>query len=393
MKLIAFVFSLVVLFSSCSKSSGTPDPGNPVLRSAAVTELEGTGASSFIEFTFTLSVASSKTVSARVSTKDGLAKEVEDYKKLDQVLSFAPGETTKKIKVEVVADDYREGTDNFVIALNDPVNCTLDRTTYSGTILDDDTKVVFSNAGPTSPENYPGMTLFWADEFNGTAVNVANWNYETGDGCPGVCGWGNNELEWYTGGDNVSVQSGALVIEARQETRSGKNYTSSRMTTKNKKPIKFGRIDIRAKLPIGKGIWPALWMMPQEDKYGTWPKSGEIDIMEYLGHEPNKMYSTVHYGPGPGSTNISRSVVGTAPFSDAFHVYSFIWEVDRMRFFVDDVQISEVKKADLGGNIYPFNESFFLIFNMAVGGNWPGSPDASTYFPQWLIVDYVRVFQ
>ena len=392
MKKLCFILSTLIFFSSCSKSGSTPAPTDPVLSSDAVTAMEGNGGTSSMEFVLTLSAASSKAVSVRVSTNDGFAKNGEDYKKLEQVINFAPGETTKKVIIEIVADDAREGTDDFLLALTDPVNCTLAKPTYKGTIQNDDTKVVFATTGPESPITYPGMNLVWQDEFNGTEVNTNSWNYETGDGCPN-CGWGNNELEWYTAGDNASVQSGALVIEARQETRGTKSYTSSRMTTKSKKPFKFGRIDIRAKLPIGRGIWPALWMMPQDDKFGTWPKSGEIDIMEMLGHEPSKVYSTVHFGPGPGSTNISRSTIGATPFSDGFHVYSLVWEQDRMRFLVDNVQFSEVNKVDLGSNNYPFNESFFFIFNLAVGGNWPGSPDANTYFPQWLIVDYVRVFQ
>jgi len=134
-------------------------------------------------------------------------------------------------------------------------------------------------------------------------------------------------------------------------------------------------------------------MMPQENKYGGWPSSGEIDIMELLGHEPNKLYSTVHFGPGPGSTNISRNTVATAALSNEFHVYSVIWEQDKMQFLLDNVVFSTVLKNDLGVNNYPFNESFFFIFNLAVGGNWPGSPNVNTYFPQWLAVDYVRVFQ
>ncbi len=178
-------------------------------------------------------------------------------------------------------------------------------------ITNDDTKVVTGDAGFSTPGTYPGLNLVWADEFNAAAINQADWNFETGDGCPN-CGWGNNELEYYTNGDNLSLQSGKLIIEAREESIGSKNYTSSRITTKNKKFFKFGRIDIRAKVPEGQGIWPALWMMPQENKYGGWPSSGEIDIMELLGHEPNKLYSTVHYGPGPGSRNISKSVISPA---------------------------------------------------------------------------------
>ena len=184
-----------------------------------------------------------------------------------------------------------------------------------------------------------------------------------------------------------------LIIEAREESLGGKNYTSSRITTKSKKTFKYGRIDIRARVPLGQGIWPALWMMPQDNVYGTWPKSGEIDIMELLGHEPTKLYATVHYGPGPGSTNISRNTVSPAALSNEFHVYSLIWEQDKMQFLLDNVVFSTVNKADLGGNNYPFNENFFFIFNLAVGGNWPGSPNATTYFPQWLAIDYVRIFQ
>jgi beta-glucanase (GH16 family) len=131
----------------------------------------------------------------------------------------------------------------------------------------------------------------------------ADWNFETGDGCPN-CGWGNNELEYYTNGNNVYLQSGKLIIEAREESLGGKNYTSTRMTTKGKKYFKYGRIDIRAKLPVGQGVWPALWMMPEENKFGGWPSSGEIDIMEMLGHEPSVLYSTIHYGQLPGNRNI-----------------------------------------------------------------------------------------
>jgi len=311
---------------------------------------------------------------------------------VDQQLVFQPGETEKRIAVQVIADDIREGKDDFYLALSNPIGCTIGSLRYKGEITNDDTKINVGDAGASSPNTYPGMTLVWSDEFNAATLNVSDWNYETGDGCPN-CGWGNNELEYYTNGNNVSLQSGKLIIEASEESLGGKNYTSSRITTKSKKTFKYGRIDIRARVPLGQGIWPALWMMPQDNVYGGWPKSGEIDIMELLGHEPSKVYSTVHYGPGPGSTNISRNTISAAALSNEFHVYSLIWEQDKMQFLLDNVVFSTVNKADLGGNNYPFNENFFFIFNLAVGGNWPGSPNAATYFPQWLAVDYVRVFQ
>ena len=157
-----------------------------------------------------------------------------------------------------------------------------------------------------------------------------------------------------------------MIIEAKQETYGGKNYTSSRIKTQGKKAFKYGRVDIRAILPKGKGIWPAFWMLPQNNVFGGWPRSGEIDILELIGSEPAKAHATVHFGPGPGSINISRSHSLTG---------------------------ATVLKADLGGNNYPFNEEFYFLVNLAVGGNWPGPPDATTVFPQWLIVDFIRIYQ
>ena len=392
MKSTACFILLLLAFLQCSKSENKPAAVTPVISSSLVSQAEGnTGTSSF-EFVFHLSSAPVTTVTVTVKSEDGFAKAGQDYTAVDQQLVFQPGETEKRIAVQVVADDIREGKDDFYLALTNPVGCILGSPRYKGEITNDDTKINVGDAGASSPNTYPGMTLVWSDEFNAATLNVSDWNYETGDGCPN-CGWGNNELEYYTNGNNVSLQSGKLIIEASEESLGGKNYTSSRITTKSKKTFKYGRIDIRARVPLGQGIWPALWMMPQDNVYGGWPKSGEIDIMELLGHEPSKVYSTVHYGPGPGSTNISRNTVSAAALSNEFHVYSLIWEQDKMQFLLDNVVFSTVNKADLGGNNYPFNENFFFIFNLAVGGNWPGSPNAATYFPQWLAVDYVRVFQ
>jgi beta-glucanase (GH16 family) len=392
MKSTACFILILLAFLQCSKSENKPAAVTPVLSSSLVSQAEGNGGTSVFEFVFRLSSSPVSMVTVTVKSEDGFAKAVLDYTAVDQQLVFQPGETEKRIAVQVIADDIREGKDDFYLALTNPVGCTLGSSRYKGEIINDDTKVNVGDAGFSSPNTYPGMTLVWADEFSAATLNTSDWNFETGDGCPN-CGWGNNELEYYTNGDNVSLQSGKLIIEAREESLGGKNYTSSRITTKSKKTFKYGRIDIRARVPLGQGIWPALWMMPQDNVYGTWPKSGEIDIMELLGHEPTKVYSTVHYGPGPGSTNISRNTVSPTALSNEFHVYSLIWEQDKMQFLLDNVVFSTVNKADLGGNNYPFNENFFFIFNLAVGGNWPGSPNTTTYFPQWLAVDYVRVFQ
>lgn len=383
---------VVLVLFSCSKSGDNTPATPPTLNFGTAGISEGNSGTKAMEFTLTLSQASKTQSSVKVATADGTAKVGDDYKAFTGTVTFNPGETSKKVIVEIVSDEFKEADEDFSLRLSDPVNCTLSGTTIFATIINDDTRIPVTDAGYRTPNTYPGMNLVWADEFDGPTVSLASWNFEFGDGCPSLCGWGNNELEFYTQ-ENALIQDGKLVIEARRENRGSRSFTSARMTTRNKRFFKFGRIDIRARSPFGRGIWPALWMLPQEEKFGGWPRSGEIDIMEIIGQEPNKVHATIHYGPGPGSIQISRSRTNPTPFSDQFHVYSLIWEEDRLRFLVDDVVYSDIRKADLGSNNYPFNETFYFIFNIAVGGNWPGSPDATTYFPQWMMVDYVRVFQ
>ena len=274
-------------------------------------------------------------------------------------------------------------------------DATLGRLLGVVTITNDDTRVPVAATGYEAPTSYPGYTLAWSDEFNGPSLDLTKWSHQNGDGCPSLCGWGNNELETYTDRpENLFFQEGKLVIEARKENFNGRTYTSSKILTSGKKTFRFGRIDIRAQLPRGKGIWPAFWLLPQDNVFGGWPRSGEIDLMEMVGHEPSKVYGTLHFGPGPGSTQISRGyTLGSGTFNDAFHVFSVEWQQDQLKFYVDNQLYSTVNRSDLGSATYPFNESFYLIFNLAVGGNWPGNPNATTSFPQWLIVDYVRVFQ
>ena len=379
---------------NCSKSSDNPTPVTPVLTAAPVTASEGTGANTPFVFELTLSAAASQAVSVTVSTADAVAKAGQDYIAFSgRTVSFQPGETKKTVQVDVVADEWKENTEEFQIQLQSPVNCTVPNNIVRGFIVNDDSQIFFDDKGYSTPDNYPGYTLVWSDEFNGTTLNPADWNFETGDGCPNVCGWGNNELQWYTNSENLYLQRGKMIIEARAESRNGKNYTSSRITTQNKKTFRYGRIDIRAKLPFGQGIWPAAWMLGANIPTVGWPACGELDIMEMLGHETNKVYATVHYATGAGPRNISKSVTSAESYAEAFHVYSMVWVQDKIRFLVDDQLISEINKADISPNNYPFNEPFFFIFNIAVGGNWPGSPNATTTFPQWMFVDYVRVFQ
>ncbi|HCT80427.1 MAG TPA: 1,3-beta-glucanase [Micromonosporaceae bacterium] len=243
--------------------------------------------------------------------------------------------------------------------------------------------------------------LTWADEFTGAAgtpPNSSRWAYDVGGG-----GWGNNELEYYTTSTrNAALDgNGNLVITARRENPAGYNcwygscqYTSARLLTAGKFTQAYGRFEARLKVPRGQGLWPAFWMLGDNIGQVGWPASGEIDIMENVGFEPNTVHGTLH-GPGySGGSGVggAYSLPGGAAFADAFHTFTIDWAPDSITWYVDGVQYQRRTAADLRGNPWVFNRPFFMILNVAVGGNWPGSPNASTVFPQTMVLDYVRVY-
>ncbi len=232
--------------------------------------------------------------------------------------------------------------------------------------------------------------LVWEDEFTGTSLNTNNWSYQIGDG-----GWGNNELQFYRNGtNNLTVGGGTLKIIAREESHMGADYTSARIRTIDKSDWTHGKMEARIKLPIGQGIWPACWMLPTDNVYGEWPHSGEIDIMEYLGHQPNIAHGTVHYSIGGSHNFVGDSyTLPSGGYNDAFHTFSVEWESGAIRWYIDNILYHSVTEASLGISPWVFDEDFHFILNMAVGGNWPGPPDATTTFPQTMEVDYVRVYQ
>ena len=232
--------------------------------------------------------------------------------------------------------------------------------------------------------------LAWGDDFDGaagTSADAGKWAYDTGPN------WYNGELQDYTSGaTNASLDgNGNLVIEARKEAREGRQYTSARLKTEGKKTFAYGRIEGRMKLPYGQGLWPAFWMLGGN----SWPNNGEIDIMENLGREPAIVHGTFH-GPGysgaAGPTAAYTLPVG-AKFSDDFHVFAIEWETNTIRWFVDGNLYSTKTPADIQGNTWVFDHPFFIILNLAVGGDWPGNPDATTVFPQKFLIDYIHVCQ
>ncbi|NNE08865.1 MAG: glycoside hydrolase family 16 protein, partial [Gemmatimonadetes bacterium] len=239
--------------------------------------------------------------------------------------------------------------------------------------------------------------LVWEDEFNGTEVDTSRWEFQTGDGCSiGLCGWGNNELQYYRS-QNATVSGGLLTITAREESFGGKDYTSSRLRTKNRGDWTYGRFEMRAKLPIGQGIWPAFWMLSTNEEYGTWAATGEIDIMEYIGSEPDKVFGTLHYGAAfPGNVFSGNDFfLNSGTFNDTFHTFAIEWDPDEIRWYVDGAQYAAQNEWWSTGGPFaaPFDVDFHLLLNLAVGGNLPGPPDGSTVFPQEFVIDYVRVYQ
>jgi beta-glucanase (GH16 family) len=384
-----FFFTLLMLMAiitgSCKKTEPvvTPDVSIP----AMVSIQEGNAVKNNVLIPVTLNKATSRQVSLTWSTSDGTAKAGEDYLAVTaSVLVFAPGETTKNIEVTIIGDTNLEFNDSFFIAFDKVTNATYVVNQSKFTIMNDDsyTPELVSD-GYITPDTYPGMQNVWSDEFNGTALNTDWWTYEIGAG-----GWGNNEWQTYTNSTaNASVSDGRLKIIA---TTSNGNYYSARLVTKAKKEFTYGRIDIRAKMPYGKGIWPALWMLGGNISQVSWPKCGEIDIMEYLGHDENIVYGTVHYDEGghkyKGSSNLLSGSLG---YNDQFHVFTIIWQESSITWYVDYLKYFEITSSAI--NYSAFKLPQFFIFNVAVGGNWPGYPDAATVFPQTMTVDYVRVFQ
>lgn len=231
--------------------------------------------------------------------------------------------------------------------------------------------------------------LVWEEKFKGRKLNEKTWNFEMGDGCPNICGWGNNERQQYTQ-DNHKVRKGMLTIEARKEPDG--RYTSTRITTAGKKEFQYGRVECRAKLPVGQGIWPAFWMLGSDIKTVGWPKCGEIDILEYVGKDPHQVYTTLHTPDGHGDHAHSKKTE-FATIEEGFHVFAVDWTKDKMDFFVDDQLVYTYAPNPKTPESWPFNQPFYLIVNMAVGGNFGGPAVDDAIFPQEFVVDYIRVYQ
>ncbi len=251
--------------------------------------------------------------------------------------------------------------------------------------------IIMTSCNETKVENE--RRLVWSDEFDYSGLpDSTKWDYDVGGH-----GWGNNEKQFYTEKrmDNAAVGNGMLTITAVKEHYEGSDYTSARLISKNKGDWKYGRIEVKAKLPKGTGVWPAIWMLPTDWKYGDWPESGEIDIMEHVGYEPDSIYGTVHtaaynhtIGTQKGKSIFADNV------SEAFHVYALEWTKDTINIYMDDHLYFSYPNEQKTFREWPFDQRFHLLLNIAVGGDWGGQKGIDdNIFPQTMQVDYVRVYE
>lgn len=246
-----------------------------------------------------------------------------------------------------------------------------------------------TRATPTTIIAPAGWTLAWHDEFEGDKIDPASWTYDLGAG-----GWGNGEAQYYTSRpENARLENGMLVIEARQEKYQDSYYTSARLKTQGLQEFQYGRIEASLKVPAGVGLWPAFWMLGNDFNGSNWPDCGEIDIMEYIGKEPDLIMGTAH-GPGySGALGISKWNRQAYNIADDFHTYAIEWGPDQIDWFYDGVQYHTVSRDDVGDRKWVFDHPFFIILNQAVGGQLPGPVGLDTVFPTQFLVDYVRVYQ
>ncbi|MDC6352430.1 glycoside hydrolase family 16 protein [Zeaxanthinibacter sp. PT1] len=231
-------------------------------------------------------------------------------------------------------------------------------------------------------------TLVWEENFEGEVLDESKWTFALGDGCPELCGWGNNEPQIYTR-NNHELRNGKLYITVRKE---DSIYTSARITTKDKFDFQYGRVEARAKIPRGKGVWPAFWMLGSNIDEVGWPLSGEIDILEYIGKEPGVVFTSLHTQDSHGNT-INTRKTKIEGIEEGFHIYAADWCAEKIEFFVDGKSVYSFNPKERTQEVWPFDQPFYLLLNVAVGGNFGGPEIDDSIFPQEFVIDYIRVYQ
>ncbi len=388
--LLLSAFSIIIGIIGCRND----DDGNGVsLISVESLSIEEGDELNTINVNIRSSNSANQEIVVIVSTKDGTAKAGEDYEaQINYPVVIPIGNTSAIFPVTILGDKALETNETFFVEIVSVSNGEIAQLQTEIVLTNDDTEFgeLIPEGGYETPATYPDRTLIFSEEFDEGTIVTNNWTLETGTG---QWGWGNNELQYYTDGNNLSLINGHLILEARNEFFGGKQYTSTRMKTKGAFDFKYGRVDIRAALPKGQGLWPALWMLGSNFDSVGWPECGEIDIMEILGHQPNKLYGTIHWKAPQGhhASHEGSTIVQNTTFNDEFHVFSIEWDETSIRWLLNDQEYHSIGTSS--SEFDAFHKNFFLIMNVAVGGNWPGAPNALTEFPQRMVVDYVRVFQ
>ena len=314
----------------------------------------------FFEFPLVLNQSTTRDITVYFETRPLTAEEDSDYIPVQDSLIVSAGTAAATIAVEIVIDEFTEEDEQFRLVITGTSGAFLVGGVQEaiGTILNDDTLIGVDNTGHVSADSYPGKTLAWSDEFDGDAIDLQNWTYDLG-----ASGWGNQELQNYTSNsENSYVSNGKLFIVAKQE---GVHYTSARMKSIGLQEFQHGRIDVR-------------------------------DIMELVGSSPSTVHGTIHFGADWNQHNYvgqGTSLPSGQTFADEFHVFSIEWDESGITWLIDDQPFYSVTSTVTGSQPYPFDNPFFFILNVAVGGQWPGYPDATTTFPQFMAIDYVRIFQ
>ena len=392
MQIKNIAFLLLLSFLSCEKNTEpevTQQPKVSISDSASFENASG----STLNFEISVSELSTESIDIAYTLVDGTAQAGEDFIALDGIATIEAGNFSTNISVDIIDDDHKEVDEKLKVHITESAGIEIIDGIGTGLIRDNDAAIVSEEGYNTAKEHY-GYSLAWEEDFEAETLDESVYNFELGDGCPNLCGWGNGERQQYTALEkNIKIENSRLIITATEEGPGA--YGSARIQTKGKKEFKFGRIDIRARLPKGQGIWPAIWMLGSNIDQAGWPVCGEIDLMELIGHKPKSSHGTAHWG-APGETNSTYSTgvyTINEDFNETFHVFSLVWEFNEMVWYVDETFFHKVTIGNMQGKPYPFNQGFFFVFNVAVGGGWPGDPDETTVFPQHMEIDYVRVFQ
>jgi beta-glucanase (GH16 family) len=384
------IFSLLFpcIFFMIFSCSNEEEQGMPTVRLLPRNDKEGSNPDKILDVRVRLNHPTDLPVTITYSTKDSTARSFRDFIPIaDTTMVFNPGETEKIINIELISDKVTEFTEGFGLRISNVENALGAFQYLPITIYDDDFNNVYSGEdGFVSQDTIEGMDLVFADEFNAAELNRYIWVYNDPDGT-----WANQIQQYTFSPDNLKVEEGKLKITAIKD---GDNYTSAGINTISRLPIQYGLLQVRAKMPEGAGLWPSIWLLGKSYNGRNWPLCGEIDLAMMYGQRPGQTTGSVDYYL---SGDVRREGHYDLPdykdkFADEYHVFSILWQPDQIEWFVDNHPYTKFNKSTIG-DVWPFNNPFWIVISLAVGGNLVGNPDFSTQFPQTLEVDYIRLYR